>query len=386
MIPSHKYITVCSCLLIALACKSDPKRSSDTQASPTSKKEGKSENLELLVGTFTNGESRGIYKLDFDPNTGTIGNTKLLIEKENPGYLCISKDRSRVFSSNATKPGSISVYDWGDNRNLLNTLSDHSSIGDGACYIELNRTENLLAVANYGSGSIALYSIDTEGNIIGGAQSSVHSGKGPHPNQKSAHAHCVKFDAPSNFLYAVDLGIDQIVAYPITDNKNLGKPHTALKMNPGDGPRHLIFHPEKNMAFIINELSSTVVSALVDPRTGRFERIDGKSTLPADFDGDNACADIHLGHNGKFLYASNRGDNSIAIFSVSEDGHLNLLTTEPVRGDWPRNFTLSPDGAFLLVANQKSDNITVFKIDPSTGLLSYTGNEIRLAQPVCLKF
>jgi 6-phosphogluconolactonase len=376
------YVLFSVLLLIFAGCKNESKKSQTGMAeSPI-----KEESLKLLVGTFAEGEDQGIYQVDFSPESGELSNSNRVAKENKPGYLYLSKDGERVYSSNGTKPGSISAFQWNKDKSSLNRLNNLSSIGDGACYIELSKDENLLAAANYSSGGIVMYPLDDEGAIVDDPQMIQHTGSGPHPNQNTAHAHCVKFSDNGKFLYAVDLGIDQILTYPITAEKKLGKAEIGLQLEPGDGPRHLVFHPSQDMAFVINELSSTVVSATVDPETGQFQLIDKLSTLPDDYQGQNSCADIHISKDGRFLYASNRGHNSIAVYSVSKGGDLQLLTIESVEGDWPRNFTLSPDGKFLLVANQKSNNITVFKVDNQTGLLEFTGNEISISQPVCLKF
>ena len=378
--------TLLSIFFVLIGCKSDPRNTASEKIVMKTENIIKHKPMELLVGTYTNEKSKGIYKLDFDVQTGSLSNTILLAECENPTYLHISKDRSKVYISNELEPGSISIYEFTEDRKSLTLLGDYSSEGRGACFIELDKNENLVAAANYSSGSIVVYKLDKTGNIDDGPMGRQHNGSGPHPNQDSAHAHCVKFDASGKYLYAVDLGIDEILSYEISGNHEIGNGKTALKTDPGDGPRHMIFHPNRNIAFVINELSSSIFSVAVDKVTGKLERIDKQSTLPEDFKGDNACADIHLGKNGKFLYASNRGHNSIAVFSVADNGVLELLDTEPVKGDWPRNFTLSPDGNFLLVANRKSNNITVFKVDEDSGLLSYTGKQLEISQPVCLKF
>lgn len=367
---------------VVISCKNEPKKTTMKEV----EQEAKQPNLKLLVGTHASGDEQGIYQLDFNPKTGELTNSEHLVKEDNSGYLYLSKDGKKVYSSNGTKPGSVSAFEWDNEGTKLSKVSNFSSEGDGACYIELSPNEDLLAAANYGSGGIVLYKVNENGKITGEPEARQHLGKGPHDNQKSPHAHCVKFSKAGDFLYAVDLGIDKVLAYPINSDGTLGKEHTALQLDPGDGPRHLIFHPTKNRVFIINELYSSVVSADMDIKTGIFTKIDKKSTLPEEYDGPNACADIHLSNDAKFLYASNRGHNSVAVFSVSDDGQMNLLDTESVQGDWPRNFTLSPDNNFLLVANRKSNNIAVFKRDTATGLLSFTGNEVNLPQPVCLKF
>ena len=366
---------------VVISCKNEPKKATMKEV----EQEVEKPNLKLLVGTHASGDEQGIYQLDFNPTTGELLNSEHLVKENNSGYLYLSKDGQKVYSSNGAVPGSISAFEWNTDGSKLNRTANVTSEGDGACYIELSPNEDLLAAANYGSGGIVLYNVDETGKIIGKPEARKHVGNGPHDNQKSPHAHCVKFSKGGDFLYAVDLGIDKILAYLITSDGTLGKEHTALQLDPGDGPRHLIFHPTKNKVFIINELYSSVVSADVDTKTGIFTKIDKKSTLPESYDGASFCADIHLSNDGKFLYASNRGHNSIAVFSVSDDGQMSFLGTESVQGDWPRNFTLSPDNNFLLVANRKSENITVFKRDATSGLLSFTGNEIKLPQPVFLK-
>ncbi|MCM4170517.1 lactonase family protein [Arenibacter sp. TNZ] len=379
--PSN-YLAFIILLVVMVGCKDQSKKDNLASAELYIQKG----DVKLLVGTLAEGDEQGIYQLDFNTKTGKLSNSQHVAKEEKPGYLYLSKDGGMVYSSNGTKPGSVSAFQWNEDKTALTRVGNLTSKGDGACYIELSPNENLLAAANYSSGSIVLYPMDQKGVMLNDPQGIQHTGSGPHANQKFAHAHCVKFSQNENFLYAVDLGIDQILTYPINSEKKLDKAQVGLQLDPGDGPRHLIFHPTKNMAFIINELSSSVVSAEVDHNTGVYTKIDKKSTLPNDYQGPNACADIHISADGKFLYASNRGHNTIAVFSVSNNGDLKLKENVQVQGDWPRNFTLSPDGKFLLVANQKSNNITVFKVDKKTGLLKFTGNEISLSQPVCLKF
>ncbi|MDX1759908.1 MAG: lactonase family protein [Arenibacter algicola] len=371
---------------ILIGCKSNSKKAEISETDFEKIENSKGKIQKLLVGSFAEGDDQGIYQLDFNTETGLLSNSHRVAIESKPGYLYLSKNGDMVYSSNGTKPGSVSAFQWNDDKTALERVANLPSIGDGACYVGVSPEEHLVAAANYSSGSIVLYPLDDKGVILEEPQGIQHTGSGPHPNQKSAHAHCVQFSQNGKFLYAVDLGIDQILTYPINSENKLGKAEVGLQLDPGDGPRHLVFHPTQNMVFIINELSSTVVSATLDEETGVFTKIDKKSTLPDDFQEPNACADIHISNDGRFLYASNRGHNSIAVYSVSESGDLKLLTIEPVQGDWPRNFALSPDGNFLLVANQKSDNITVFEVDRQTGLLKYTGNQISLPQPVCLKF
>lgn len=347
----------------------------------------KGESFELLIGTYTGQGSNGIYKTTFSAESGQLSTPELLVESENPSFLAFSGDRSKVYAVNETQPGFVSVFTWNEAGTMLEQSQKISSEGDHPCFVEVNEKNDLLTVANYSSGTIALYPLDADGEPTGAFQQATHRGDGPFlPNQASAHAHCARFGPGGDYLYAADLGADKIFGYPIDPTTGLGEQEVALQLNPGDGPRHIAFHPEQPYLFVINELSNTVVSAIIDSQTGKLTAIDRKSTLPSFFEGTSYCADIHLSADGKFLYATNRGHNSIAVFSVSEEGMLTLLQTESVRGDWPRNFAISPDGKFVLVANQRSDNITVFNIDPETGMIRFTGQELEMSQPVCLRF
>lgn len=347
----------------------------------------KGEEFGLLIGTYTGEGSEGIYLSTFNSKTGLLSKPRLLVATENPSFLAYSASKARVYAVNETQPGSVSVFSWNESGTNLEELRTLESGGDHPCFVEVNSESNLLGVANYSSGTIALYPLDADGEPSGVFQQATHSGDGPFlPNQASAHAHCARFGPGTNFLYAADLGADKIFGYSVDTDTGLGEQEIALSLKPGDGPRHIAFHPERSELFVINELSSTIVSASIDRETGKLTQIDRKSTLPGFYEGKSYCADIHCSADGKFLYATNRGHNSIAVFSVSEEGMLTLLQTESVRGDWPRNFTISPDGKFVLVANQRSDNITVFRINPDNGMVTYTGQELKMSHPVCLKF
>ncbi|MFY0627777.1 MAG: lactonase family protein [Reichenbachiella sp.] len=343
--------------------------------------------LELLVGAYTGSGNDGITLLNFNIEHGTLENKGLIVKTTNPSYLAISKDRNKVYAVNETENGKVSSFKWNTERTKLSLISEQSSQGDYPCYAALNNAESLLAIGNYVTGNIVSYNIDRDGVIHENPFVGQHKGKGGDPERQAGpHAHCVKFSWNKKFLYAVDLGKDEIIKYHLNGTE-LSNPTTAIKLQPGDGPRHLIFHPTRKFAFIINELSSTMVSLAIE-KNGDLKEISRVSTITEDYEGDNACADIHISDDGKFLYGSNRGHNSIVILELAENGTLVKLNHESVRGDWPRNFTLSPDidNRFLLVANQKSNNITVFNRDRNSGLLTFTGNEIAISQPVCLKF
>lgn len=342
--------------------------------------------IELLIGTYTGEDSEGIYLADFSVDSGIIRNIRLVAETDNPSYLAISPDRENVYSVNEGKNGGVTSWRWKQDRSGLMEISRRKSHGDWPCYVAVNSNESLLATTNYGTGNVVVYPIEPSGEL--GRNSSIyqHRGSGPHANQAGPHGHCTVFGRFEKHIYAVDLGIDQVKAYPIREGGVIGGSRIAFHTSPGDGPRHMVFDPSRDLVYIVNELSSTVISAVVDHEKGSFRHLDKKSTLPNDYDGPNTCADIHISKNGRFLYASNRGHNSIAVFRVFEDGRFGLIENVSTEGETPRNFTLTPDNKFLLVANQNSDNITVFKVEPTSGRLKYTGHQVSVSKPVCLKF
>lgn len=377
-----KYLSVGVMIFSLISCNKKTAESKPIEKQETIKQES----IEMLVGTYTDGTSKGIYRFNFNPNDGMIENKGLVAEAMSPSFIDISKDKQFVYAVNERDPGKVSSYQWNESRTELNLISKVSSEGVGPCFSEINNSGTLLAVANYSSGNLAVYKV-TNGKIDENPETRQHVGSSiVKPNQNAPHAHCSKFGTNGKFIYVADLGIDEVVSYSVSQEGILGEKQIALAMDKGDGPRHLAFHPFKDLVFIINELSSTVTSAKVDKSTGLFEKIDKQSTLPKDYTEKSYCADIHISSDGKFLYASNRGHNSIAVFSVSDEGRIKLLSTSSVEGDWPRNFTLTPDENYLLVANQKSNNITVFQRNRETGFLTFTGNEVNISKPVCLKF
>ncbi len=333
----------------------------------------------LWIGTYTGGSSEGIYNVDFNTVTGELTNLKLAFKVDNPAYIDLSENNLWAISEN--EGGSlISFSKTGKSLTLLNSAS---SMGRGSCYVDSNG--DMVAVANYGSGDGVVYSVKADGSIGDQLFNYRHAGKGPNEaRQKSPHAHCAIFSPEGSYLYVVDLGTDQVIGYP-TNGEQKGVGFVALQLEPGDGPRHLSFHPNQPFAFVINELAGTVVSTMFGD-DGILTQLDRKSTMPEGYDGHTQSSDIHVSEDGRFLYASNRGHNSLATFSIDKSGKLALVDHTSVEGDWPRNFTLSPDGRFLLVANRRTNNITVFSIDATTGLLKFTGNELAMTEPVCLKF
>ncbi|HYX07205.1 MAG TPA: lactonase family protein [Bacteroidales bacterium] len=369
-----------SVLLLIVSCNSGQGKKKNN----TSKNQPQT--MMLFVGTNTGDGSQGIYSFTFDSDSGKLGNKQLAAETSNPTYLVIDSTRQYVYSVNEDDNGAVSSFRLDQGTGRLSFISQQPTHGAWPCYIDVNKAGNHLAVANYGTGNVAFYKLDS-GRIEANPIIRQQEGSGPNKDrQEGPHAHLAKFGPWGKFLYSNDLGTDKVYAYPILEDGSIGEEQVAMTADPGDGPRHLVFNPSKKLVFVINELSGSIISAKVDPSKGTFERIDKVSTLPDDFTGTNTCADIHLSNDGKFLYGSNRGHNSIAVFSVNEAGELKKIQTVPVQGNWPRNFTLTPEGNYLLVANKKSGNIVVFRVDKKTGLLTPTGHHVAVASPVCLKF
>ena len=380
-----KYINLlcfATCLM-AISC-SQKKPTAETEQ-PQSTEKMNDNLLNIFIGTYTSSEgSKGIYQVKLDTATGEFGQVELVAETVSPSFLTLSKDKSKLYAVNETVPdGMVSAFERSEDDTWKQT-SKLPSLGDAPCHVTVNDDRSIIAVANYVSGNVVAYPLNASGDLVDQATTGQHEGTGPNAGrQEGPHAHFVQFSKDQKFLYAVDLGIDEIKAYSVTEN-GIGTAITALKLNPGDGPRHFVFHPTLDVAYVINELSNTVSAVSVDPTTGQFTTFDRLTTLPEDFTEHSQCAAIKISKDGRFLYASNRGHQSIAIYQLADEGTMALLDVVSTEGAWPRDFMLTPNGQYLLVANEQSDNITLFNRDISTGLISYTGLQINISKPVCL--
>jgi 6-phosphogluconolactonase len=345
----------------------------------------------LLVGTYTNSGSYGIYTFRFHPETAT---TQLVdsIAVENPSYLSISSDGKYVYSiaeNGHTKPGSVSAFAFDQKTGHLSFLNEEPSGGDHPCYVATNKAGNWVAVANYSGGSLSVLPVEENGHLQPPAQTIQHVGNGPVTRrQEKPHVHLTMFSPKEDFLFAADLGTDRILAYPFNADKRFPLDTSkaiTIKTPACAGPRHIAFHPSLPMLYVIEELTGTVgVYAGKNNAWSRKQTIasDTISPLP-----DRGSADIHLTPDGKFLYTSNRGQaNHISIYAVdAKTGLLTFNGTQHVLGAGPRNFTIDASGKYLLVANQKSNSIVCFKINEAKGLLELTGNVVSAPAPVCLK-
>ncbi len=335
----------------------------------------------FFVGTYTDGESKGIYAFELKPD-GKLEDHGLAARTQNPSFLAKSLDKKTLFVVNELEQGMVESYRiTGDS---LVFLSRSESGGAHPCHITSN-SQGYVFTANYSGGNVGLLRANADGILSKLLDVQQHTGKGVHKRQDAPHAHSVWISPFTNELISVDLGTNQLWISSVDTIKQQFKSAQTLDMTPGAGPRHLDFHPNGKWIYVLNELDATV-TLIERTERGEYKKRNSVTTLPRDFDGYNLCADIHISGDGRFLYASNRGHNSIAIFAIHpRNGSLDQIGMESVRGEWPRNFALSPDGNFVIVANQHSQNMVVFRRDKQSGLLSFV-DEMRVPSPVCVVF
>lgn len=338
------------------------------------------QNIPLYVGTYTDESSEGIYLYDFNLKTGELTNKKLAAEAINPSYIAFSSDKKLLYSVGetnnfeGTKSGFVNAYSVSKD-GTLKLINKVSSNGAHPCHIQLNEDNSKLAVSNYTGGTVSVHSISKNGEILPAKQVIDHN-----TPTKQSHAHSAKFF--NNALFVADLGRDFLAKYVESGNNYLLKENYS--MEPKAGPRHFEISKKGKFIYVINELNSTI-SVLKQQKEG-YVFVQNISTLADGFDAKSFCADIHLSKDGQFLYGSNRGENSIAVFKINKQtGKLQKTQTISTNGDWPRNFTLSPDGNYLLAANQRSKNISVYRIDKKTGDLTYL-HSVTSPTPSCLLF
>ena len=330
----------------------------------------------LYVGTYTDGDSEGIYQFQFNSETGALTNKQLATTAENPSFITYSPDKKYIYAVNETENGAVSAFKVEPN-NALSLLNKVSSNGAHPCHVAINQNGDKAVVSNYTGGTFALYTIKNDGALNEAFQMLDHTN-----DSVISHAHSAQFFGDD--LYTSNLGLNAVFNYRLSNDKYELTAPSIVDLDDNSGPRHFSLTKDGKFIYIINELSSTITSAR--KTENGFELIETVSTLDINFKGESYCADIHLSEDERFLYGSNRGENSIVVFKRDPNsGTLKKIQNISVNGDWPRHFTLDPSGKFLLVANQKSNTISVFKIDKTDGKLSFL-SAIELSSPVCLLF
>ena len=347
----------------------------------------------VYIGAYTRNKSKGIYVSRFDAGSGKMTPPELAVEVANPSFVAIHPSGRFLYSvsemgGSGGKEGAVSAFSIDKAGGKLTLLNQQSSRGGGPCHLNVDKTGRMLVVVNYGTGSVASLPLDADGKLREAASFFQHAGSSANPKRQAGpHAHSVNFSPDNRFAIVCDLGLDKVFMYKVFPEKGIltpgDPPFAAVK--PGSGPRHFAFHPNGKLAFVINEMASTVTSFAWQP--GRLREIETVSTLPPDFKGDTSTAEVAVHPSGRYLYGSNRGHDSLAMFSIdAKTGMLTPMGHTPAGGKVPRNFCIDPTGSYLIAAHQNSDSLAVFQIDRATGKLTPTGQTFEIGAPVCVRF
>ena len=350
----------------------------------------------LYIGTYTGQKSEGIYSCQMDATTGALSKPGLAAKMKNPSFLAIHPNRHWLYAvgensdASGKKGGMVLAYHIDDETGNLSPINEQSSGGAGPCHISVDRSGKCVLVANYGTGSIAAFPVGDDGRLRSAATVLEHTGSSVNrQRQTGPHPHQIISESASRFAFVPDLGTDQVMIYRLDAAKSLLTTNTPpfAALRPGAGPRHMAFHPNGRYAYLINELDSTITVFQFDPAHGALSAVQTNSTLPEGYSTRNSTAEIAVHPSGRYVYGSNRGHDSIAVFAVDEPtGRLRSVQHEPTQGRTPRFFCLDPSGQFLLAANQDSDSIVVFRVDEKTGNLRPTEHRIEVGAPVCIVF
>ncbi len=356
--------------------------------------EEKMKSIPFYIGTYTSGSSKGIHRSELNLADGTMSAPKLVAELENPTFLAVHPTADVLYSISEVRRGGkrenaqVMAYKIAADGSLQE-LGGKPAGGDGPCFVSTDKAGKFAFVANYGSGSVSAYSLGEQGELLAQVSNIQHMGRSVDPaRQEGPHAHCILIDPSEKYVCAVDLGLDQVIIYALDrgtgELKNTGEP---FKATPGFGPRHLAFHPNGKHAFVIHEMASQLSSCTWDSTTGTMTEIHHLSTLPGDFKETTSTAEVLVHPSGKFVYGSNRGHDSISVFSFdSASGLLKLVAHTSTKGNTPRNFRIDPTGKYLLAQNQGSDSIYSFRINAEDGTLEQVGEPINVGSPCCIKF
>lgn len=345
----------------------------------------------LLVGTYTNEQkTNGIHVYTFDAKTGDVQEKSKVVDITNPSFLAVSDDKKNVYAVSEGGPGKgLNAYAFDMSSGKLTFLNSASAGGNGPCYISVNEEKTHVFTGNYGGGSLSATRLKNDGSLSVDAQVIQHEGSSVNKSrQDKPHVHAVVLSPDERYLLVPDLGTDKVNIYRFNadDTQPLSPATPAFaSVNAGGGPRHLAFHPNGKSAYLVLEMQGAV--AAFNYKDGKLEEKQTITMLAPGFNGKVGAADIHVSPDGKFLYASNRGEaNEVVVYSIANDGKLTLAGRQSSLINTPRNFAIDPTGNFVLVANQNGNDVVIFKRDKKTGLLSPTGKSIQVDKPVCLKF
>ena len=350
-----------------------------------------SKSLPVYFGTYTGGQSQGIYRSVLDLETAELSAPVLASEAKNPSFLEIHPNGKFAYAvSESGGGGTVSAYAIDATTGTLQFLNQQPSGGSGPCHVNIDHTGKNVLVTNYNSGSVSVIPIEPDGKLAKPTSFVQHEGSSINPNrQKGPHAHSVNLSPDNRFAFVADLGIDKIMVYKLDAEKGTITPNDPpfARLKAGSGPRHFAFHPNGKFAYVINELACAVTAFAYDSGAGTLSEMQTIATLPEDFKGSSTCAEVRVHPSGKFLYGSNRGHDSIAVYRIDQaKGTLTLVEFETADIKTPRNFNIDPTGKLCLVANQDGNSVVVFRIDQKTGALEPTGHKISVGKPVCIRF
>ena len=356
--------------------------------------------LRVYIGTATGktamgNESKGIYASELDLSSGKLSEPVLVAECTGPSFLALHPDGKHLYavgsmrSADGKSVGALSAFAIEDAKTgRLKMLNQASSGGSGPCHVVVDKSGKLVLGANYGGGSCCAVAIKEDGSLGEQAGFAQHHGSSVDPGrQKEPHAHSINVSPDNRFAFCADLGLDKVLIYKLDGGKLTPSDPPFGKTAPGSGPRHFAFHPSGKFAYVINEMGNTVTVFAYDKEKGSLTEIQSIGTLPSDFKGTSYTAEVVVHPSGKFLYGSNRGQDSIAVFQIDQgSGKLTVAGHQGEEVKWPRNFNVDPTGKYCLVCNEKGDSILVWSINQETGALTPTGNKITVGQPMCVKF
>ncbi|MDR3748869.1 MAG: lactonase family protein [Acidobacteriota bacterium] len=350
----------------------------------------------MYVGTYTGKNSKGIYAYRFDPATGESSAIGLVAATDNPSFLAVASNNRFLYAVNELdkfedkSTGAVSAFAIDRKTGKLNLLQQVSSLGGGPAHLSEDKAGRYLLVANYDGGSVAVFPIESNGRLGQHTAFIQHVGSSVNPERQAGpHAHSILVSNDNRFAVSADLGLDQVLVYRFDAQKGslaANDPKFAT-VDPGSGPRHLTFAPSGDFLYVVDEMASAVTVFAYDASQGRLQNKQTVSTLPPAFHGQDTAAEIMVDANGRFLYVSSRGADSIAIFAIKPgSGALSPVEVVPTGGKTPRNFAIDPTGKWLFAANQDSNKINLFRIDPGTGRLTRTSQVLQLTSPVCIVF
>ena len=349
----------------------------------------------VYLGAYAKGEDQGITLCKLDRSSGKLEKVKVFGGHSNPAFLEIHPSQKFLYAANEMREfkgeptGAVAAFSIDAKTGELAQLNQVSSKGAGSCHITIDAEGRTLFVANYGGGSVASFRIGEDGTLSEAVSFFQHEGSSvDERRQKGPHAHSINVDPANKRAYCADLGLDKVLVYKVNKKGKLkANDPPFTKTQPGGGPRHLSFHPSGKFAYVNLEMTSKVTVFTHNAKTGVLTEVQTVSTLPKDFTGNNSTAEIRVHPTGKFVYCSNRGHDSIAVFAIDEkSGKLTFVEHEPSGGKTPRNFCIDPSGDYLLAANQNTNNVVVFRVDAKTGALTPTGSSIESPKPVCVRF